>query len=377
MSEHLLDAISEGPRPGLAAVPATLRLARERRGDTSKHVADLLGKSTSYVSRAESVTDPLEVVGDALRRYAEVLEVPESLLTRAVHREPSEGTHFRSHKVTKRVQNEAIAEANLMASSMNWLIEEEYAEFEATRSLPTYDPDALPGGSKEIAHLLRAQWRLDGAVVDVAGLLEAAGVLILPMPTRIDGIDAITVRTPGPLRALTLLAMDRPVARLRHTLAHELGHLVIDPALPAASLKDAENRVDEFAAELLAPYDDLRDDLAGITPQNLDTLLDLHWTWGVHLTSLIRRAYQHDDLSEAQYRYWFRVLNARQLVRGNLRSQFTVALNSGPALLGACIAAGMTLSDMIGVCGQYVRDLAPYFGDDWPFIQQRPRLTSV
>lgn len=374
MLDHLIDPAQAAT--GVAS-PQSLRLARERRGKTATELSKDLGKSPSYVSRAESLTDPIEVSGEALAKYADVLGVPLALLRQDVHREPSEGTHFRSHKVTKRVQNQAIAEANLIAGSFNNLIEDNFIEFEAARSLGQYDPDTLPGGPAEIAHLLRAQWRLDGPLVNVAELLEAVGVLILPMPTHLEGIDAITVRTPGHLRAVTLLALDRPHARLRHTLAHELGHLVIDSTLPAPSMKEAEERVDVFAAELLAPYDDLRDDLDGITPQRINTLIDLHWTWGVHPTSLIRRAYRHGDISEAQYRYWFRVLNSRQLVRGNLPSQFPVVLSTGTALLAAAQQAGMSLLDMIQSCRQYETDLAPYFGDAWPFSQHRRRILQA
>lgn len=374
----MLDHLTRPAQTGTGvAVPQTLRLARERRGKTAAELSNDLGKSASYVSRAESETDPLEVSGTALTQYAEVLGVPGELLTQRVHREPSEGTHFRSHKVTKRVQNQAIAEANLIANSLNNLIDDGFVDFEAAMSLAEYDPDALPGGPGEIAQLLRAQWRLDGPLVNVARLLEAAGVLVLPMPPDIQGIDAITVRTPRNLRAVTLLALDRPNARLRHTLAHELGHLVIDPALPAPSMKEAEDRVDVFAAELLAPYDDLREELKGITPQRISTLLELHWTWGVHPTSLIRRAYRHGDLSETQYRYWFRVLNSRQLVRGNLPSQFPVKLRTGTALLEAARGAGMSLLDMIESCAQYETDLAPFFGEDWPFTQRRQRILQA
>lgn len=352
--------------PGVESVPETLKMARERRGLTATALAANLGRSTSYVSRAESSLDTFVVTGQGLLDYAQALDVPVSLLTKKVHREPPEGTHFRSNKVPLRVRNRVEAEANFAAHIINALLRSGLVDPTFAWALPTFDIDEH-GSPETVAQVLRNHWRLGtGPIQNIAAVLESAGVFILPLPADITGVDAITIRCDGPATAITLLAMDRPHDRLRQTLAHELGHLVISSLTPVG-LKEVEDRVDRFAAEFLIPYNEIRDDLKGVTPSQLPVVFDLHRTWGAHPAALIRRAYMHGGITQQQYHYWFRALNAKGLARGPLPSSFPVEPRSAKDLIATIKDEGLPSVRLQDYTDHTERDVAPLFGTDWPY----------
>lgn len=357
------------------AVGETLRLVRERRGWQVKQVAELLGRSPAYVSKAER--GGTSVSGSMLDNYATVLEVPPAMLCQAIPEQPPEGIHFRSQSVPQHRRHKVIADANFVAWVLNQLMERAHVEPDFPLTLPSMDADLMDGGPAEAAQLLRRQWRIHGPVRDIAGLLEQAGVFILSMSSQVTGIDAVTVRTSGPVTAVILLNDDVPEDRKRHSLAHELGHLVLDAATMSRSIRDDEDRADIFAGEFLAPYEEMRPIVSNIAPAQLDQLTELRARWGVSLSSLIRRAYLAQDLSESQYRYWFRVLNARNLLRARLVSSYPIHPQACAEFLTALRESGYAANDIAEITKTGLRELQEIFGHAWPFLSLRPKLRVV
>lgn len=355
-------------------VPDTVRLVRESRGLKVKDLADLLGKTPGYVSKVElgqlTLTEPV------LTATARALDVPVDLLSQVIPAQQDEGVHFRSQNRTPQwVRRKVIADANWLGFTLNCLLGQMDAEF--PHVLPDFDVDQLEDGPVEAAQLLRRLWRLVGPVRDLAGLLESAGVFILPMAPDVQTIDAITVRTPGTATAVILLREDVPEDRKRHTLAHELGHLVLDVHSKPVSMRDLEQRADAFAGEFLAPYDELRDELVGLTPSKLDHLVTLQQYWGVSVPALVRRAYLAGQLTEVQYRYWFRVLNARNMLRGAQLSTYPVRPRAATDVFAALRAEGYSPTEITDLCLRYLGDLQNAFGSQWAFPRVGRQLTSV
>ena len=90
------------------------------------------------------------------------------------------------------------------------------------------------------------------------------------------------------------------------TLAHELGHLVMD-AMTLVSPAEAERRANSFAAEFLAPIADIGFDLDRVSVRAVHELDELRLTWGVSASSLVVRARERGVLSDYQYRSMFRL----------------------------------------------------------------------
>lgn len=362
--------------PEQVAARGTVKLIREWRGMLGKELAELMGVTPGYISKIES--GQAQLTGSTLQAAAAALRVQPQLLCRGISVEPSEGTHYRSQSRTpQRQRNKVRAAANMTAYMLNEVLNDIGVEW--PRALPSFDVDLLDGGPVEAAQLVRRMWRITDAIEDLAGELEAAGVFILDMPAEIDTIDAITVRTPGPAEAVILMRSDVPEDRKRHSLAHELGHLVMDLKSSQVGIKDIEDRADRFAGEFLAPYEELHEDLAGITPAQMDTIDNLRNYWGVSAASLIKRARDNGDLTDQQYRYWFRVLNARNMLRGPRYCLYPVQPEAAHAALNSVRAVGRSATDLIALTEVQLQDWEETMGTAWPFkqVSRAPGLRVV
>jgi Zn-dependent peptidase ImmA (M78 family) len=86
-----------------------------------------------------------------------------------------------------------------------------------------------------------------------------------------------------------------PPDRVRLTLAHELGHLVLHAA--AMSVDDVDAEANAFAAEFLMPTEVVRPSLRNL---KIGRLIDLKREYGVSMQALVERAYHLDLLSPTQ-----------------------------------------------------------------------------
>lgn len=146
------------------------------------------------------------------------------------------------------------------------------------------------GASEPIPHLIRA--------------VEKAGAIVLVLP-KDEITDAFAVWVGG----LPVLAYAENAAgdRVRFTVAHELGHLVMH-TLPGSG--DLERQAHQFAGELLLPKAAIcRDfDRLGVS---LSSVAQLKLRWGVSMQALIRRAKDVDHITERQYHYLMQQLSAK------------------------------------------------------------------
>lgn len=356
------------------AVPATVQLFREKRGLKVKELADLVDVNASYLSKIENGKAPLS--GTKLAEVAAALQVGETLLCREIPAQGIEGAHFRSQTRTPQWRRrKVVADANVGAFLLNNLLEAVDASF--PRDLPDLDVALLAGGAAEAAALVRTQWRIQGPVTHLAEQLEAAGVYLLDMDPAMQTMDAVTVRSDGAATAVMMVRGSVPEDRKRHTIAHELAHLVMDLRSPHTSAKDIEERADIFAGEFLAPYAEIREDLIGITPAQMDIVEGLQAYWGVSIPSLIRRAYLHQDINETQYRYWFRVLNAQGLRRKNQPSSYPVNARGVREVVLAARDDGFNVAGLMALTDMTLPDLEETLGHAWPYPRIRARLQVV
>ena len=102
---------------------------------------------------------------------------------------------------------------------------------------------------------------------------------------------------------IVLVDTAMPTSRLRMSLAHELGHLVLHKAHGLADRRVSEHEAAKFAAAFLLPSDSLS--TCGIRTYNVDALVQLRAVWGASVAALARRLYEVRMLSEWNYRQVF------------------------------------------------------------------------
>ena len=353
------------------AEPAMTRMLREARGLLVKELADLIGKSSSYVSKVES--GGAELTGEPLEEYARALEVDPALLCHSYEPVGLEGAHFRSHTTTPmKVRKQAVAEANWAHLHLEVFLG--LAEYEHPRSLPQVDADLLEGGGATAAAIVRRMWRVNGRIANMTKLLESCGVFVVNFPHDHRHVDAVTVRGEN-LTAVVMIRDDLPPERRRWTLAHELGHLVMD-ATSNLEPKVLEARADAFAAEFLIPFDDIEAELQGITPRQIDHLEGLRRYWGVSIPALVRTAYKGGCITEHQYRYWFKTLNSQGRLRGTRDTIWVEEPQAAARLLAVLKDEGYSMQELVGMTKTGRSDLERHLGEQWPWPKP-PSLAPV
>jgi len=135
------------------------------------------------------------------------------------------------------------------------------------------------------ARLVRTHWKIPpGPIDNLTDPVEQAGVIVVHSSLGESVVSGVTFVVSG-LPPLVVLNEEQPADRLRFTLAHELGHLVMHK-FPTPNMEDEANA---FAGALLMPANDIRPYFAG---RRIDFLLlaALKLEWKVAMQSLLMRA---------------------------------------------------------------------------------------
>jgi Zn-dependent peptidase ImmA (M78 family)/transcriptional regulator with XRE-family HTH domain len=174
--------------------------------------------------------------------------------------------------------------------------------------LPQLDPGTTPELAADLTRgaLGLAPDRPVGALIN---LIERSGVVVLALPTRLPKRDAFSLWTQTtPSAPLIALSSDVPGDRLRFSVAHELGHLVLHAALKGG-LASVEKEADRFAAAFLLPASSMWQEL--VPPLTLTTLAELKPRWGVAMQTMIMRAKELEIISPNQAAYLFKQISMR------------------------------------------------------------------
>lgn len=332
------------PDPIAEANSVMVQLTRLACGWSRKRLADEAGVSASHVSRVESGVLPL--AGKAMFDYAAAMQCPPEALCVPFARSPAEGTRFRANaSIAEWKRDRVWARANLVAMRIGRLASR--ADIEPVLALPDLDPAdyAAEHGEITAARVLRRLWRISGPIRSMIELLEAAGVFVVVEDFCDPEVDAVTLRASQHHPHVVYVNAALPPDRMRMTLAHELGHLVMD-AMTLVSPAETERRATAFAAEFLAPIDNIGFDLDRVSTRTVHELDELRLTWGVSVSSLVVRARERGVLSDYQYRSMFRLLNETGRMYGTRPGVPEETARLTGAVLEQLAAAGYSCSEL-------------------------------
>lgn len=332
------------PQSYVEANPVMVVLTRLARGWPKARLAEEAGVSASHVSRVEAGIFGL--AGQTLFDYARALDCPPQALCVPFTRSPAQGVHFRpSSAAAEWKRDRLVARANIIAMRLGRITSR--ADINPVLTLPDLDPGdyAAELGEITVAQVVRRLWRLDGPIRSVTELLEAAGVFVVTEDFRDRDVDAVTLRDGEHHPHLVYVNAALPPDRMRMALAHELGHLVMD-AMTLVSPADTERRAETFAAEFLAPTDDIGFDLDRVSVRTAHELDELRITWGVSVSSLVVRARERGAISDYQYRSLFRLLNETGRIDGPRPGVVTEHPTLVAAVLDQLTAAGYSSSEL-------------------------------
>lgn len=257
--------------------PETLKTVREFRSLTQKELAARAGLSQQQglISKIESgkivpSSEQLDAIAFALgypSRFFTEVSVPASGL--AFHRKKT--------ALSAKLRIQLEAEAKLKKAILSKVL-----QYDCQPNLLSSD-EIKEKSPQEIAIMLRRKWKLSpGRIDNLVKVVESQGILVLKYDFGTPLLDGFFM--PGAPCCL-FLNSKVPNDRLRFSIAHELGHLILQHTIPG---KGAEAEANSFAAEFLLPQADIVDDLKNRL--SVERLAELKKKWYASMASLLYRA---------------------------------------------------------------------------------------
>jgi len=274
-----------------------LNLARELRAMTQATLADKSGVSQAKISKFGSGF--LVPTDEELAKLATSLDLPVAFFEHGGPR-PARGTTCLYHrkKATALVRDSDRVQAQFTYLRMQ--LEELLTcgiKVDAKRSIYQIDVDAMDGDVEAIAAILRQTWAVPpGPMDNLTLLLEHSGAIVVRVPFYSDDISAMSF-WPDSGSPVVFVNASSPGDRLRWSLAHELGHLIMH----VTPTGDLETEADRFASEFLMPRSGILTELSS-GPLTIQKLAAMKMRWKVSIQAIIRRAFDLEVITHRQYR---------------------------------------------------------------------------
>ena len=231
-----------------------LKLARKKTGLSLRALSDAIDNDVSAQAIGKYERGEMMPGSRVLMKLAKTLAVePQYLLSNRVA--ALEGMEFRKQSGTS-ARDRAAVEAEVIDHLERYLAIEKVLE----QSSPDWQAPKLKRRflgcieeADDLAMELRQAWDLGvDAIPDMSELLEEQGikVLLVPLPKTVSGMTCF-VRQSNNSGKLSVIVVnsEHSLERRRLTLAHELGHRVIDGESPV----DHERAANAFAGAFLVP----------------------------------------------------------------------------------------------------------------------------
>ena len=277
-----------------------LQLARESRGLTQKRLSQMTHISQGRISKFER-GDALIPSSD-LSQIARALDYPKGFFIQQVQLlgfGVSGVFHRRRQSISMLKLKKIQAEFNIRTLEIEKLLNG--ADIQSENEFHRLDVEDFNGDIENIAKIVRAQWNLPlGPIKNVIAVIESAGGIVLKYDLGSKKLDAQSRWISG-LPPIFFVNKQTPTDRLRFTLAHEIGHVIMHH-IPATNIEKQANR---FASSFLMPRHEIVPDL---TPFSLERAMSLKLKWKVSIAALIMRAFDLGIITTFQKRRFFTLM---------------------------------------------------------------------
>ena len=281
-----------------------MALARDSRGITQTDLAHRIGVKQGTISKYEAgLLDPPD---DFIVEISEALDYAQDFFFETGQPYGMPPFHYRKRKkLGAKALSRIIAEINIRRIHLGILLRS--YDLRANGRIPEIDRDEYRGGHgrdfsvEDAARHLRELWLVpDGPIENVTDLIEDNGGFVIPCNIQSDLIDAVSQRIDG-MPLLFFVNMNAPTDRIRHTLCHELGHMVLHTT---SVLDDEEMEVeaDRFAGAFLLPERDMRSQLSRF---DIRQVANLKRHWKVSMAAVAMRAFNLGIITPYQRKMFF------------------------------------------------------------------------
>lgn len=335
-----------------------IELARISREKTQKELAAVLDSANqSIISKIEK--GELGVSHKTLEIIANSLEYPVDFFYQGEVKTPISNIYFRKRVAVKQKSLDKIfADVKIILKSIDYILEhielKEYQKFIF---------DITDGWTpKSIAARIRELFRLPtGPIKNIVKSIEDEGVIVFFYDCKEEKFDGLTAYTDSGIPVI-IVNKNMPNDRIRFTISHELGHLVMHIPCSVEPWRDVEKEANEFASEFLMPERECYKDLAALSYNKLGMIKSF---WGVSKAFIIRRAKSVGGISESTYTYLMIELGRkgeRKNENGFVEIDLPNIIKDSLGLLKTELE--YTEEDLAKVVHLFPKDYLNYFGDD-------------
>jgi Zn-dependent peptidase ImmA (M78 family)/DNA-binding XRE family transcriptional regulator len=281
-----------------------IKQARELNGLTQIELAHLIGCKQPAIAHFETNRSLPSV--ETLKEIGKVTGFMPSFFESTPITEFSSGSlAYRSrHSLTKKEEAQAYQYAVTMY--------EQAKKLSQKFNLPASRMPRITEKPELSARVTRAALGLppDKPISNLTNNFEQNGGFAFIAPFILPKIDAFSRWAEFDIeRPMIVVASGLTGDRMRYSLAHEMGHLVMHNPPKGNKITDLEKDANRFASELLMPKDVFKNEL--VNPITLTSIMKLKQKWGVSLQAIIHRAYELDSISERHYHYLFEQLSIK------------------------------------------------------------------
>jgi Zn-dependent peptidase ImmA (M78 family)/DNA-binding XRE family transcriptional regulator len=288
-----------------------LKLARSAAGLSLRELGAKIGNRVSAQALSKYEQDEMMPSSDVLIALCGALAVSEDYLLgeQAVE---LDGVEFRK-KVHMSSKEEAQIQARAMHLVERYLMIEDVLGLALNWDEPREAPYPVTLDLAEAdrgAHILREHWGLGSdPIPKLVELLENRGIKVLAIDAeKMDGLTGWVKRRNAPPLPVIVINCKDWSERKRFTLAHELGHLVLD----VAKSLDAEKAAHRFAGAFLMPAEAIWSEIGKHrTAISLGELGRLKELFGASLQAITYRCRDLGIINRTLFKELFDLFEAR------------------------------------------------------------------
>ena len=293
----------------MSAIGIRIEKARKLRGFSLRKLADSTSLSHTQIRYIERGQRSLN--GPTLLSIAKALDLSVDYFVR-------EET-FRSREVSYRKIKALTEKKQSMIWQMIELQVENYLEIEDILAIrhdfsSEYLSDIESIESEDIddiACCVRDHFALGRSpIASASALLEEMGIIVVGIK-GVKGFDGVSLLVDDYIPVIAYNTEIGQAERVRMTLLHELGHLLLNDKLRAKSEKEIENICTSFASHLLLPDQILKSYFWGrVNSLSMTDLIELQSTYGISIDAIIYRLKALLFISESKYKSYLVKKNA-------------------------------------------------------------------
>lgn len=285
---------------------ALLLLARQYRRESQSAVAARAGIDQGYYSRVENGLVPDGPTEENVSKIAKALSFPTSFF---YLEDGLSGLPLSVHPMNRRKASvgapalrQVHAELNVRLIHLRRFLRA--AEIHPELPLPEIDVYE-GGGPQQIAQTIRRAWSIpEGPIDNLTNYCERAGILVIWCDLE-AGVDGVTLKVRD-LPPCIFLNRVVPPDRMRASLAHELGHVIMH-RVPTDSMEEEANA---FASEFMVPERQFRRQFAGRGHVSLDWLARQKAYWKMSMAFLLYQMGARQMVTRHQTEYVWKKISS-------------------------------------------------------------------